>query len=111
MITIELFDTGACCSTGLTNPEGKMASIQLAVAISNLSQNGYDVRGYSLLKDTAEFESNHEVKDQLLMDPHSLPITLVNGTVVKTHALPTAQELSQWTGVSIEELTGKKSMK
>ncbi|SCW76946.1 Arsenical resistance operon trans-acting repressor ArsD [Paenibacillus tianmuensis] len=34
MKKIEIFEAGACCSTGVTNPEEKRNSIRFAVAIT-----------------------------------------------------------------------------
>ncbi|MFC3749955.1 arsenic metallochaperone ArsD family protein [Paenibacillus sp. GCM10012306] len=107
MVKIEVFESGGCCSTGVTNPEEKRASIRFAVAISQLSQAGFDVSGYNLLSDTTKFEENEAVKEVLASDPSSLPVTLLNGVVVKTRSLPTNEELSAWTTMSLERLEGK----
>ncbi|OBZ16308.1 hypothetical protein A8L34_26890 [Bacillus sp. FJAT-27264] len=107
MIKIEVFESGGCCSIGVTNPEEKRASIRFAVAVSQLSQAGFDVSGYNLLSDTTKFEENEAVKEALASDPSSLPVTLLNGVVVKTRSLPTNEELSEWTTMSLERLEGK----
>lgn len=108
MVKIEVFESGGCCSTGVTNPEEKRASIRFAVAISQLSQAGFDVTVYNLLSDTSKFEENMLVKNALAADTGCMPITPVNGAVVKTHTLPTNEELSAWTEMPIERLEGKQ---
>lgn len=92
----------------MTNPEEMRVSIRFAVAFSQLSQAGFDVTRYNLLSDTAKFEENELVKEALASDASCMPITLVNGVVMKTHALPTNEELSAWTGMPIERLEGKQ---
>jgi hypothetical protein len=108
MIKIEVFESGGCCSTGVTNPEEKRAAIRFAVAISQLSQAGFDVNGYNLLSDTAKFEESAVVKEALASDPSSMPITLLNGAIVKTRSLPTNEELSEWTTMSLDRLEGRQ---
>jgi hypothetical protein len=104
MVKIEVFESGGCCSTSVTNPGQKRTAISFAVAVSHLSQGGYDVNGYNLVSDTSKFEENAVVKEALANDPSCMPITLVNGVVVKTHQLPTNEELADWVGIPLSQL-------
>lgn len=108
MKKIEIFEAGACCSTGVTNPEEKRNSIRFAVAITQLATQGFDVYRYNILSDTAKFNENSAVKERLSHDPNCLPITLVNGEVTQTHRLPSNEELAKWTEVDLGELEGKQ---
>lgn len=107
MNKVEVFEAGGCCSTGVTNPEEKRESIRFSVAMNQLASEGYDVARYNILSDTAAFDKNTTVKKALNDDFSQLPITLVDGKIVKMKSLPSNDELAKWTGLDAQKLGGK----
>lgn len=107
MRKVEVFEAGGCCSTGVTNPEEKRESIRFSVAINQLVSEGYDVARYNILSDTAAFDENATVKKALNENFNQLPITLVDGKIVKIKILPSNEELAEWTGLDAQKLGGK----
>ncbi|MBB6669370.1 arsenic metallochaperone ArsD family protein [Cohnella nanjingensis] len=110
MIKIEVFEAGSCCSAGVTNPAQKRDSIRFAAAINQLTLRGIDIYRYNILSDTAKFEAADAVMAVLTKDPNSMPITVVDGIVAKTHQLPGNDELSKWTNQPLEQGEGKQKI-
>jgi hypothetical protein len=73
-----------CCSTGVCGPSVDPELIRVSVAINNLKNKGMNVTRYNLASEPDAF-ANNSVISQLLMDkgPDVLPVTLVDGIVVK----------------------------
>ncbi|OME30629.1 hypothetical protein BSK63_17195 [Paenibacillus odorifer] len=110
MKKIDVFDSGGCCSTNVTDPKAKMNSIRFSAAANNLFVKGYDINRYSLLSHTEVFNSNEQVKTLMDADLNKLPITIVNGEVVKTKDFPSNEELAEWLNISVEEILKKQSV-
>ncbi|MFS0722264.1 arsenic metallochaperone ArsD family protein [Paenibacillus sp. 1P07SE] len=110
MKKFEIFEAAGCCSTGVTNPEEKRNAIQFAVALNQLSSLGFDVNRYNLLSDTTHFQSNQALQQLLIQAPNALPICIFDGTVVKTHAFPSNEELATWFRIDDEHLEGKQQI-
>ncbi|WP_369900101.1 arsenite efflux transporter metallochaperone ArsD [Bacillus manliponensis] len=112
MKKIEIFDPAMCCSTGVCGPSVDPELIRISVAVNNLKNKGIDVTRYNLASEPGAF-ANNGVISQLLLDkgPDVLPVTLVDGTVVKERAHLTNQELTQLTNMSEEELSQKPKVR
>lgn len=112
MTKIEIFDPAMCCATGVCGPSVDPELTRVASAVFSLQQNGMEVIRYNLGSEPEPFVTNQKVND-LLMEkgPDCLPIVLVNGEVRKLADYPSNEELAEWTGVKIEELTHEKPKK
>ncbi|MCU5718684.1 arsenite efflux transporter metallochaperone ArsD [Bacillus cereus] len=108
MKKIEIFDPAMCCSTGVCGPSVDSELIRISVAVNNLKNKGIDVTRYNLASEPDAF-ANNVVISQLLTDkgPDVLPVTLVDGKVVKEKSHLTTEELTQLTDVTEEELSQK----
>ncbi|MEB3054755.1 arsenite efflux transporter metallochaperone ArsD [Bacillus pseudomycoides] len=108
MKKIEIFDPAMCCSTGVCGPSVDPELIRISVAVNNLRNKGIDVTRYNLASEPDAF-ANNSVISQLLMDkgPDVLPVTLVDGKVVKEKGHLTNEELVQLTDITEEELSQK----
>ena len=108
MKKIEIFDPAMCCSTGVCGPSVDRELIRVSVAINNLKNKGMNVTRYNLASEPDAFVNN-SVIGQLLMDkgPDVLPVTLVDGKVVKEKSHLTNEELAQLTGITEEALSQK----
>ncbi len=97
-IKIELFDPPMCCPGGLCGPAIDPALLDLNEAIITLKQEkGVAVERYLLSQQGKKFMENPEVL--ALLQQHGteiLPVTVVNGHVVKMKVFPTYEELKQW---------------
>lgn len=106
MSKIEIFDPAMCCPTGICGPAIDPELLRVATTINTLAKKGIDIVRYGLTSEPQAFIDNKKVNEYLIKeDVEALPITIVDGEVVKTRTYPTAAEFAQWTGVSIEEIT------
>ena len=103
MKKIVIYDPAMCCSTGVCGASVDKELLRVATVIENLKEGGADIERFNLSGQPDAFVKN-QVIQQYLKDngPEILPITLVDGEVVKTKGYPTNEELSQWTGLSIQ---------
>jgi len=95
---IELFDPPMCCPGGLCGPAIDPALLDLNEAILKLKkEKGITVERYLLSQQGNKFMENSEVLALLQQyGTEILPVTTVNGHVVKTKIFPTYEELKQW---------------
>ncbi|MCQ6281390.1 arsenite efflux transporter metallochaperone ArsD [Bacillus sp. EB600] len=108
MSKVEIFDPAMCCSTGVCGPSVDPELTRVATAIFLLEKKGYDIKRYNLGTEPAIFVENKEVNRVLYeKGPDFLPITLVDGRVVKEGKYPSNDEFAEWYGVKADELTKK----
>ncbi|POR04157.1 hypothetical protein AU468_04065 [Alkalispirochaeta sphaeroplastigenens] len=97
-VTIEIFDPPMCCPSGLCGPAIDPALLDMNEAILTLkNDHGVVIHRYLLQQQGQKFMENPAVLE--LLQKHNsdiLPVTVVNGTVVKTKAFPTRDELLAW---------------
>lgn len=106
MSKIEIFDPAMCCSTGICGPGIDPELLRVATTINALTQKGITVIRYGLSSEPQAFVDNKKVNEYLMKeDVEVLPLTIVDGEVVKTKSYPTDEEFAKWAGVSTEEVT------
>ncbi|MGG2015581.1 arsenite efflux transporter metallochaperone ArsD [Bacillus sp. S10(2024)] len=112
MKKIEIFDPAMCCSTGVCGPSVDPELIRISVAVNNLKNKGIDVTRYNLASEPDAF-ANNSVISQLLMEkgPEVLPVTLIDGKIVKEKTHLTIEELAQLTNLTEEELSQKQKVR
>lgn len=97
-VRIEIFDPPMCCAGGLCGPTIDPALLDVNEAVLRLkNEHGITVLRYLLQQQGEKFMENPEVL--ALLQEHEtdiLPVTTVNGTVVKKQAFPTYEELLAW---------------
>ncbi|WP_378953525.1 arsenite efflux transporter metallochaperone ArsD [Pelosinus sp. sgz500959] len=105
MSKIEIFDPAMCCSTGICGPGIDPELLRVATTINTLTKKGVSVIRYGLSGEPQAFVDNKIVNEYLMKeDVEILPLTLVDGQVVKTKAYPTDDEFAKWAGLSKEEI-------
>jgi hypothetical protein len=106
MSKIEIFDPAMCCSTGICGPSIDQNLLRVATTVNTLTKKGVTVIRYGLSSEPQAFVDNKKVNEYLMKDEvEILPITIVDGEVVKTREYPTDAEFAEWSGISKEEIT------
>lgn len=99
-VTIEIFDPPMCCPTGMCGPTIDPALLDIHEAILRLKKEDdgqLGIERYLLSQQPAKFMQQPEVIARLKAQGIPvLPITVVNGRVVKERAYPTYEELRAW---------------
>lgn len=106
-VRVEIFDPPMCCPTGLCGPTLDPVLLDVYEAILKIKTE-YDgqavLERYVLGQQPAKFMQQPEVISRLKTHGVSiLPVTVVNGVVLKEKEYPSYGELKQW----IEEGKGR----
>lgn len=105
MSKIEIFDPAMCCSTGICGPGIDQELLRVTTTINTLTKKGVTVIRYGLSSEPQAFVDNKKVNEYLMKeDVEVLPLTLVDGEVVKTKEYPTDEEFAKWAGLSKDEI-------
>ena len=91
---VEIFDPPMCCPTGLCGPTIDKTLLDVNEMVLALKERGLDVRRYQMSAQPQAF-MNNPVVYQLLRERQmaALPITVVNGRLLKAGAYPTRAEV------------------
>ena len=88
-----IFDPAMCCSTGVCGPSVDKELLRVATVINNLKKKGIIIERYNLTNNPQIFVDNEVINEMLNKDGVDvLPVTMVNGVVVKTQSYPTNEE-------------------
>jgi hypothetical protein len=110
MKKIEIFDPAMCCSTGVCGPSIDKELMRMATVINSLKEKGIVIKRHGLSNEPQDFISNKVISDILQKEGAGvLPVTLVEGEVVKTKEYPKNEELSKWLEIEISNEQTKKS--
>lgn len=111
MAKMIIFDPAMCCSTGLCGPVINPELLRISTALNNLEKNGVKVERYNLNNNPQAFVDNIVVSEILNRDGvNVLPVTIVDGKVVKTKSYPTNDELLKLLDVPENYLKAKKTL-
>ncbi len=102
MKKVEIFDPAMCCPTGVCGAAVDPNLMRIAAVINNLKEKGIIIERHGLSSEPQDFVSNKVISEILQKDgAEVLPVTLVDGEIVKTKEYPTNEELSNWLGVEV----------
>lgn len=92
-----IYDPPMCCSTGVCGPNPDQGLIALQDTLEALKADGVDVERFIITQSPERFKENPEVikliqEQQLKV----LPITTLNGIIVKTGSYPTLGEFRKF---------------
>lgn len=92
--TVELFDPPMCCPTGLCGPALDQTLLDVNEMILALQASGVRVERYQMTSHPQVFLNNAEVM-RLVRERQmaALPITAVQGQIIKVGAYPTLNEV------------------
>jgi hypothetical protein len=106
MSKIEIFDPAMCCSTGVCGPSINKELLRVAATINNMIKNGVDVTRHNLSSEPQAFIDNKKINEYLNSNGADvLPITFLDGEVVKIKEYPTNDEFAKWSGLSNDEIS------
>lgn len=100
-----IFDPAMCCSTGVCGPSVNPELLRVSTIINNLSSNGILVERYNLTSNPQIFVDNKTINEVLMeKGVDVLPVTMVDGEIVKISSYPTNDEFCKLLGISAELL-------
>lgn len=91
---VEIFDPPMCCPTGICGPTVDPVLLDVQEMIQQLKEDGIPVQRYAINTNPNAFLENPEVA-RLIQERKmaALPITVVNGVVIKTGSYPSLAEI------------------
>lgn len=112
MVKMIIFDPAMCCSTGVCGPAIDPELLRISTVLSNLEKNGLKVERYNLSNNPQVFVDNGTINKILNKDGiDTLPVTMVDGKVVKTKNYPTNEELLKFLDIPESYLNAKEKSK
>lgn len=111
-----IFDPAMCCSTGVCGPSVDKNLLRVSTVLNRLEKKEIKVERHNLSSNPKIFVDN-KIVNKLLVDEgvDVLPITMVDGEVVKTKEYPTNEEFISLLEIPKEyimsELQAKKEKK
>lgn len=101
MKNMSIYEPAMCCSTGLCGASVDPELMRISTVLDRLSKQGIVVNRYNLSSSPMAFLENSKVNDFINeKGVDELPLTVVDGEILKTGSYPTNEEL-----VSIFELS------
>ena len=97
-----IFDPPMCCSSGLCGPDPDQKLMELDQKLSQLKKQDVEVERFVITQSPEKFKEHPQIikmiqEQQLKV----LPITMVDGEILKTSSYPTTNEWQSWLGVVI----------
>jgi len=97
MAKMIIFDPAMCCSTGVCGPAIDPELLRVSTIINNLEKNGVKVERYNLTNNPQAFVNNRTLCELLNKEGADvLPVTVVDGKIVKTKNYPTNDEFVKY---------------
>jgi hypothetical protein len=105
MSKIQIFDQAMCCSTGVCGPSVNPQLIRVATVINNLKKQGILVDRYLLNSSPQAFVDNKDINELIKSEGVKiLPITVVDGIVVKTKEYLTNEEFAKYSDIKVSSI-------
>lgn len=111
MMKLELFEKALCCSTGVCGPSVDENLLRITGIFESLNKvDSIEAIRYNLSSTPKAFTENQAVLKELKeKGKEALPVTVIDGKVMKTGAYPTNEEIQQFTGVILVEAKSSNS--
>lgn len=88
-----IFDPAMCCSTGVCGPSVDENLLRVSTVINRLEKKGVSIERHNLSDNPMMFIDNKEINEMInTQGIDILPVTMVDGKVVKTGEYPTNEE-------------------
>lgn len=94
---IIIYDPPMCCSTGVCGPNQDQSLIELQDTLTELKKSGVEIERYIITQSPEIFKKNPQIL-RLIQEQQLkvLPITTMDGTIVKTGSYPTLKEFKKF---------------
>ena len=99
---LEVFERAMCCPTGLCGPSIDPELTRIATIHYVLKQRGFDVARYNLASEPNRFVENARVQAEIANGLETLPLTVIDGEIVKRGAYMTNEEIARLTELPVE---------
>lgn len=110
MKKMAIFEPAMCCSTGLCGPSFDKDLVRVSTILNNLKSHGVEVERHNLTNNPKIFVDNNEIRSMLIEGgTEILPITMVDGVVVKTKGYPADGEFISLLEIPSSYLRGKSA--
>lgn len=104
-----IFEPAMCCSTGVCGPSVDENLLRITTVVNNLQNKGILIERYNLSSNPQIFIDNKIINEILEKEGVDvLPVTLVNGEVVKRKSYPTNDEICTYLNITEDKLNSKK---
>ena len=93
MKKMNIYEPAMCCSTGVCGVGVDPELLRISTVLNNLEKKGIEIGRFNLSNNPGEFMLNMEL-NKLIMDKGMdiLPVTILDGKIVKTGGYPTNEE-------------------
>ena len=92
-----LYEPTLCCPSGVCGPNPDQALISLQDTIDNIKERGIEVGRYQITTHPRKFTENAEVMKLMQQRQlEALPITAVDGKIIKIGSYPSFAELQPY---------------
>jgi hypothetical protein len=103
-----IFEPAMCCGTGVCGPSVDPELLRVSTVLNNLKSKGILVERHNLSSNPQIFVDNKEINGILnSVGVEALPVTMVDGIIVKTKAYPTDTEFCNLLGLPEDFLKAK----
>lgn len=100
-----IFDPAMCCSTGVCGPSVDKELLRVSTALNTLKNKGIVVERHNLTSNPQIFVDNKVINEILnTKGIETLPVTMVDGVVVKEGSYPTNEEFCVLLGIPADTL-------
>ncbi len=94
---LEIFEPSLCCPSGVCGPEPDKELIELQNVIHLLAKVNIKPERYAINQSPMAFVNNPVVKNFMRSQgPAKLPLTLLDGKIIKQESYPALEELAQF---------------
>lgn len=106
MKKLEIFEPAMCCSTGVCGPSVDKELLRISLVFNKLEkEEDLIVNRFNLSSSPQVFMDNKVINKVINSNGvDDLPVTVVDGEVVKTKEYPTNDELAEWLALDKEVL-------
>ncbi|WP_130178051.1 arsenite efflux transporter metallochaperone ArsD [Cryobacterium sp. SO1] len=111
MTTIQIFEPGLCCGTGICGVDVDQQLVTVSADIDWATSAGGNVRRFNLAQEPLAFAENETVRSFLhTVGQEGLPVTMVDGATVLTGRYPSRPELAKWAGLGAPAVEDRPSL-
>lgn len=111
MTTIQIFEPGLCCGTGICGVDVDQQLVTVSADIDWATSAGGSVRRFNLAQEPLAFAENETVRSFLhTVGQEGLPVTIVDGATVLTGRYPSRPELAKWAGLGAPAAENRPSL-